>query len=332
MDKKKIIILCVILVLLVAAAVLLAVFMPNIKMGINARKYNLQKADISVSADRIYFLNTGGSDAILIESDGKFAMVDAAEDNDNPRNFEGLKLTGYEDYVVDFVKKIAGDENGRVELEFVLGTHAHSDHIGGFDTLIFDEDITVKTAYLREYDEDRISEYEIESWDNKEVYEQMLDACKKRGVPVVSDISAEPFTFGSFTMQFINTEINPVEGRVGENENAVGLLIEKNGTKAFLSADINNYDGDEDRIAPAIGKVDLLKVGHHGHEGSSTENFINTLSPDIAVLTRGNATPSAEPLKNLNRVNAAIYATGKYGEIIAEFTENGIALFAGIAE
>lgn len=332
MDKKKIIILCVILVLLVAATVLICVFMPNIKMAVNAKRYTLQKADVSAAADRIYFLDTGGSDAILIESDGKFAMVDAAEDNDNPRNFEGLKLTGYEDYVVDFVKKIAGDENGRVELEFVLGTHAHSDHIGGFDTLILDEDITVKTAYLREYDEDRISEYEIKSWDNKEVYEQMLDACKKRGVPVVSDIPAEPFTFGSFTMQFINTEINPVEGRVGENENAVGLLIEKNGTKAFLSADINNYDGDEDRIAPAIGKVDLLKVGHHGHEGSSTETFINTLSPDIAVLTRGNATPSAEPLKNLNRVNAAIYATGKYGEIIAEFTENGIALFAGIAE
>lgn len=332
MDKKKIIILCVILVLLVAATVLLAVFIPNIKMGINARKYNLQKADVSASADRIYFLNTGGSDAILIESNGKFTMVDAAEDNDNPRNFEGLNLTGYEDYVVDFVKKIAGDENGRVELEFVLGTHAHSDHIGGFDTLILDEDITVKTAYLREYDEARISEYEIESWDNKEVYEQMLDACAKRGVPVVSDIPSEPFVFGNFTMQFINTEINPVEGRVGENENAVGLLIEKNGTKAFLAADINNYDGDEDRIAPEIGKVDLLKVGHHGHEGSSTEYFINTLSPDIAVLTRGNATPSAEPLKNLNRVNAAIYATGKYGEIIAEFTENGIALFAGIAE
>ena len=332
MDKKKIIMLCVILVLLVAATVLVCVFMPNIKMAVNARRYTLQKADISASADRIYFLNTGGSDAILIESDGKFALVDAAEDSDNPRNFDALIFTGYEDYVVDFVKKIAGDANGSVELEFVLGTHAHSDHIGGFDTLILDEDITVKTAYLREYDEDRISEYEIESWDNKEVYEQMLDACAKRGVPVVSDIPAEPFTFGSFTMQFINTEINPVEGRVGENENAVGLLIEKNGTKAFLSADINNYDGDEDRIAPEIGKVDLLKVGHHGHEGSTTENFINTLSPDIAVLTRGNATPSAEPLKNLNRVNAAIYATGKYGEIIAEFTENGIALFAGIAE
>ena len=36
------------------------------------------------------------------------------------------------------------DENGRVTLDFILGTHAHSDHIGGFDTVINHPDITVK--------------------------------------------------------------------------------------------------------------------------------------------------------------------------------------------
>ena len=326
MNKKKIILLCVVFVLVVAATVLLAVFMPDIKMNINAGRYTFETADLAASADRVYFLDTGSSDAILIESDGKFALIDAAEDSDNPRNFESLVFEGREEYVVDRVKKYAGDENGKVVLEFVLGTHSHSDHIGGFDTLILDEDITVKTAYLKEYDESRIREYEIVSWDNKEVYEQMLDACEKRGVPVVHDIPAEPFGFGNLTLQFCNTETTPAEEGVGENENAVGLLIEKNETSVFLAADINNLDGDEDRLAEQLGKVDLLKVGHHGYDGSSTEGFINALSPDIAVVTNNKGGISNTPLKNLNRVKAAVYETGKYGDIIAAIAEDGIHL------
>ncbi|MBP5717622.1 MAG: hypothetical protein J6X53_01405, partial [Abditibacteriota bacterium] len=46
----------------------------------------------------------GSSDAILIESDGRFAMVDAGEDTDNPRGFPGLELAGFEDEVVAYLK------------------------------------------------------------------------------------------------------------------------------------------------------------------------------------------------------------------------------------
>lgn len=329
MDKRKLI---PIIALCLVTAIIVAVvyFMPGIKMNINARRYTLTDADLSLRADRIYFLDTGSADAILIESDGKFALVDAGEDRDNPRGFEELAYEGTEDYVVECVKKIAGNEQGKAVLEFILGTHSHSDHIGGFDTLILDEDITVKTAYLKEYDESKINSHETTKWDNKEVYEQMLSACEKRGVPVVSDISEEPFTFGNFTMKFCNTAETEKTEPIGENENAVGLLIEKNGVKAFLAADINNLDGDEDRLAIELGKTDLLKVGHHGYDNSTTENYIKALSPDIAIVTNNKGGISRTPFKNLCSVNAAIYETGKYKGIVAEFTEEGIRLYGNI--
>lgn len=46
------------------------------------------------SGDKIHFLNVGSSDAILLESNGKFAMIDAGEDTDNPRGFADLDLDG----------------------------------------------------------------------------------------------------------------------------------------------------------------------------------------------------------------------------------------------
>lgn len=311
----------------VVLTVITIIFMPQIKMNSNADKFTLTSADLTVRGDRIYFFNTGGADAILIESDGKFALVDGAEDSDNPRGFPELVYEGTEEYVVSLIKKIAGDENGKAQLEFVLGTHSHSDHIGGLDTVILDEDITVKKVYIKEYDESIIRFFERESWDNKEVYEQLISACEKRGVPVENNISEEVFTFGNFTMKFCNTAEPASEELVGENENAIGLLIEKKGLRAFLAADINNLDGDEDRLAEELGKINLLKVGHHGYDGSTTPGFVQALMPEIAVVTNRQGNMSRTPLKNLNSVNASIYETGKYGGIVAEFTEENIVLY-----
>lgn len=330
MTVKRKILIVVVVILMVAATALLTYFMPYISKSLNERNYSLEPVDLSAHGDRIYFLNTGGADAILIESDGKFALVDAAEDSDNPRGFSELIYDGTEDYVVDAVRKIAGDEKGKAVLEFVLGTHSHSDHIGGFDTLILDENITVKTAYIKKYDSSKIRQYEIDAWDNQEVFDQMISACEKKNVPVVHDISEEPFTFGNFTMKFCNTAETDISEPVGENENAVGLLIEKDGVRAFLAADINNLDGDEDRLAKELGKINLLKVGHHGYDKSTTLDFVKSLNPEFAVVTNKKGKISRTPLKNLNSVKAAIFETGKFEGVVAEFTNGGIVLYKDI--
>ena len=330
MTVKRKILIVVVVILIVAATALLTYFMPYISKSLNERNYSLEPVDLSAHGDRIYFLNTGGADAILIESDGKFALVDAAEDSDNPRGFPELIYDGTEDYVVDAVRKIAGDEKGKAVLEFVLGTHSHSDHIGGFDTLILDENITVKTAYIKKYDSSKIRQYEIDAWDNQEVFDQMISACEKKNVPVVHDISEEPFNFGNFTMKFCNTAETDISEPVGENENAVGLLIEKDGVRAFLAADINNLDGDEDRLAKELGKINLLKVGHHGYDKSTTLDFVKSLNPEFAVVTNKKGKISRTPLKNLNSVKAAIFETGKFEGVVAEFTNGGIVLYKDI--
>lgn len=326
-TKKKKILSALIALFVIAATALTIIIMPEVNMKNNLKDVTLYPAESFGAGDRIYFLNTGSSDAILIESDGKYALIDAAEDSDNPRGFPELVFEGMEEYVLDAVKKIAGGKNGKATLEFVLGTHSHSDHIGGFDTLILDEDITVKTAYLKEYDEGIIKDYEIEKWDNKEVYEQMVNACKERGVPIISDINEDPFTFGNFTLKFCNTADTDSAEPVGENENAIGLLIEKGSFRAFLSADINNYDGDEDRLAVEIGKVNLLKVGHHGYDGSTTKGYVESLSPELAVVTNREDGISRTPLSNLNSVNAAVLETGAYNGIVAEFGDEGIKIY-----
>lgn len=290
------------------------------------KDYPFDKGEMIANGNRIHFLNTGGSDAILLESNGKFALVDCAEDTDNPRGFEDLELDGYEDRVVEYVKSVATGEDGKVHLEFVLGTHSHSDHIGGFDTLILDEDIVVEKAYLKVYDESKIKAQEVEEWDNKEVYQQMVDACNQRGVDIISELPMEKFAFGEMQITFYNTEsLN--KKNLGENENAVGTLIEVDGQKAFLAADINNIAGTESAIKDKIGKVDLLKPGHHGYELSSTPAFISTLSPEVAILTNDVNSASLRPKMSLTAVGCPILGTVNNNGIIVQFSNGEMQLF-----
>ena len=88
-TKGKIIIAGIAILLAIVTAVLIY-FMPNINMMQRMKDFSMQTVDLSKHGDRIYFLNTGGADAILIESEGKFALVDGAEDSDNPRGFSDL--------------------------------------------------------------------------------------------------------------------------------------------------------------------------------------------------------------------------------------------------
>ena len=280
--------------------------------------------------DRIHFLNTGCSDAILIESGGKFAMIDSGEDTDNPRGFKNLELEGFEEKVLAYLKEHASGSDGKVHLDFILGTHSHSDHIGGFDTIIADDGIIIDKAFLKVYDSSKIRPAEIEQWDNTEVYEQTVNALNAKNIPIISDMDSTPFKLGNFTLTLFNTEDPVSDTPVGENDQSYGVLVEKNGTRAFLAGDIDNHTGDENRLAPEIGKVDLLKVGHHSYAMSSTADFIKTLCPSVCVVTNRAESVDMETLSRINSIcHPDILITGREDGVLAEFYDNGEIKYYG---
>ncbi|MCL2299686.1 MAG: MBL fold metallo-hydrolase [Firmicutes bacterium] len=275
----------------------------------------------------IHFLNVSG-DAILLESGGKFALIDAGEDSDDPTGNPDLAYAGYEDYVLDYVKRATG---GR--LDFILGTHAHSDHLGGFDTLLADPDVAVGRAYLKRYHEHERFKYDYEyDWDNQEVYDQTLNALHTRGVPLIQDIPAEPFALGEFTLTFFNGEYDSAPW--DENDNSICLLAEVFGQRVFLGGDLNDYGGKETRLAPQIGKVDLLKAMHHGGEHSNTEAILSVLQPRTVIITNREIDLTDKwflgPMRRFHQIAKAerIMCTGGFGGIVAVFGEDGIAYFA----
>lgn len=141
--------------------------------------------------------------------------------------------TGYEQVVLQYLKDHAADGNGKVTLDFVLATHAHSNYMGGW-IQISDPDINVKRAYLKPYRlEMDILCKEKRQWDNQEVYDQMVQALNARGAEIVSEIPTQAFPFGDFTIRFLNTEIDTEHQGIDENDNLVLTLLEKTAPGAF---------------------------------------------------------------------------------------------------
>ena len=269
---------------------------------IMAAKLSSVDADTISAGDgnRIHFINLkskSGSDAILLESKGYFALIDMGEDYDfpdgsNPRYPDRWGITRdngqvLEDRLFRHLKQV-----GVKKLDFILGTHVHSDHIGSADEVL--KRYPVDKFYLKRYSDERITT-QWRLWDNLYNYDNAVKIALERGVNLIQDISDNDshFTMGDMDIQLYNYKNEYDSGGklkkvFDDNSNSIVAVVTVAGKKIYLGGDLDNAEGAEDKLGPVIGKVDMMKWNHHYDATiSNTVNFINNLSPSIVVQTSG---------------------------------------------
>ena len=144
-----------------------------------------------------------------------------------------------------------------------------------------------------------------------------------------STVSTPVFTLGeTMTIEIMHYGL-PSNTIPDANYISLGVKVTANGKTAFLSGDINNYDGAETALAAKLGHVNLLCLGHHGYYGSNTSGYINTLSPDMAILpgdfipvsSEGNPS-TLDTLLDLGKKGTPVYATALYHSIVPAIVVN----------
>ncbi|MDR2524833.1 MAG: MBL fold metallo-hydrolase [Oscillospiraceae bacterium] len=293
------------------------------------KRYPVAAADtafIGTDGSRIHFLNTGNSDAILLESDGHFALVDSGWGSENP-NLKARRQ-GYERSVIEYLKKVAL-RNGTVTLDFVLLTHYHYDHAGGFPAIFSDPAIRVGQAFFRSLEAQEYA-YEHSSWQMEEIFNLVNDAAAAAGVPVRRQLPAEPFQFGAMRLQLFNTDSYDDAKLKGENDNSVVTLVTVNGSRVLLTGDTTAMHGLEKKLAEAVGQIDLLKLCHHGYAMSNSIPFLRGVKPKLAIVTNGLGQVYPNVKWNLvMNARCPYYSTVRENGIIAAFGENGRITLSG---
>ena len=275
-----------------------------------------QEAFTSAGESRIHFLNTGNSDCILLESGGRFALVDCGWGSENP--IAAVRRPGHEQRVIDYLKRVAAGADGAVTLDFILPTHYHYDHAGGFPGILADPAVEVGTVYLREMRASNQKQHELENWGIGETHRRIEEAALARGFAIETALPDKPFALGNMTVRFLNTDSYDNPRLRGENDNSIAVLIECAGRKTLLCGDITAMYGLEKEIGQQAGPVDVLKLGHHGYSMSTSLPFLRAARPKLAVVTNG----IGQVYPNV-RWNLAFYARVS---LYSSVRENGLSV------
>ena len=229
---------------------------------------------------RVYCLDVGQGDSILITNNNKTMLIDASTNEMGSRVVKYLNDLG--------IKKI----------DYLVGTHPHEDHIGGLDNVIKSFDIG--TIYMPNVVA------------TTKTFEEVIDAISAKKLKVTSPKTGDKFTVG-------NAECEVMSIRNDKDD--------YNNCSIVIKMDFNNvsylFTGDAEESVESSRKwphIDVLKVGHHGSNTSSSKKFLEQIKPEVALISVGQGNtygpPTQATLKRLSNIGAKIYRTDENGTIL----------------
>lgn len=246
----------------------------------------VEKKDMTLNSEGnliVHYIDVGQGDSTFIELPNKETMlIDAGEKSESKKVINYINELGYE------------------TINYVVGTHPHSDHIGGLEEVI--KTFNIDSIYMPKV------------VTNSNIYKNLLTTIKnedktiKKAFKDVNIIKDEELNI-SF--------LSPTKDEYSNINNYSAVLKITFGDNNFL------FMGDaeievEKELEPLV-HYDVLKVGHHGSDTSSSLDFIKSINPKYAIISVGKDNKYGHPDKNIIKKyednNIEIYRTDTNGTI-----------------
>lgn len=236
---------------------------------------------------KIHYIDVDQADAILITQGQNAMLIDAGE-----------QQTANE--LVKYIQK-----NQISHLQYVVATHPHADHIGAMSTILDTFSVDKLLMSARKH--------------TTNTYQKMLLSANKRKVEKLIPQVGDHFSLGQAVFEIVG----PVsKNHESDNINNDSLVIKLTfGNQTFLFAADAEKESEQDMIeANQNLKCDILKVGHHGSQTATSDEFLEKADPSYAIISVGKENhyglPDETVLKKLNQANIPIYRTDECGTIV----------------
>ena len=257
---------------------------------------NVNQSDIPENSNfEVHFIDVGQADSALIECDGETMMIDGGNVADS-------------NVVAAYLKK-----EDVTELNYVVCSHAHEDHVGGLSGAL-----SVTKA-------DNI--YAPKTETNTKAYKNFKKKAEEQNVEIKHPNVGDEIQLGSSTVEFLG----PVDENGKDlNSTSIVLKITYGNTSFLFTGDAESDEEEEILNSGADLKSTVLKVGHHGSRTSTSYPFLREVMPQYAVISveKGNSYghPNEETLSKLSDAGVEVYRTDESGDIVMTSDGNSISI------
>lgn len=208
----------------------------------------------------LMFLDVGQGDSILIHSKDKTMLVDTGGVmNYSREKWQERKnkksLTNY--VTIPVLKKL-----GIRKIDYLVLTHGDFDHMGEALKLI--KQYRVEDIYLNQGNFNLLEKKVIKKY--RHVYQIR---------------EKEEIVLGNINIVQINKEFSD------ENDSSSVLLMYYKNKKILLTGDASKKSEEYILNKYNIGKIDVLKIGHHGSKTSTSDELLEELRPSLAIISCG---------------------------------------------
>ncbi|MCX5726228.1 MAG: DNA internalization-related competence protein ComEC/Rec2 [Candidatus Saganbacteria bacterium] len=243
-------------------------------------------------------IDVGQGDSILVEAGGHTMLVDGGgSEFSKDTDYAGANI------VVPFLRR-----KGINKLDLVVLTHPHADHAGGLSEV------------LKRIKVDLILDPQFP--DNSPAYKKFIQLIKVNKIPWKLARAGEVINFGKGIRGYVLAPADPLlKGTISDPNNNSVVIRLVYGKISFLLAGDTEKEAEKRLMgSSALLKSDVLKVGHHGSGGASSDEFLARASPEIALISCGIKNkfhhPNKSALKRLAEHKSKVLRTDLNGAII----------------
>lgn len=253
---------------------------------------------ISKDADlAIHYIDVGQGDCSLIMWEGASMLIDSGESQ-------------YAETVLDYL-----DEQGIEKLDYVVATHPHSDHMGSMSEIISNVDVCKVI----------VPKVKDELTPTTVFYEKFLNSLSAKAIKLTAAKPDTSYTFSGTTAAAVSKIppsfeiLAPVTDYDDLNNYSVVVKLTYGETSYLFTGDIEKKAEKDILEYGADVDADVLKSAHHGSSTSSSEAFIDAVSPEICIIQCGDGNdyghPHAEIVELLDDYGVTTYRTDQYGTV-----------------
>lgn len=258
--------------------------------NINNKDDSIDIGNILDGILQIKVIDCGQADSILLHSEDYNILVDAGEQK-----------------AATSIKK-ALDNFGVKKIDLLVATHPHADHIGGMQKIVEDYEIDTVMMYPTDH--------------STQTYQNLLLAIKNKGCNTIKAVPNNEYSYGDLIIRVLGPSKTDEDDL---NNNSVVLLASFGEIDMLLTGDAS-MDEEKDYVENITDTVEILKVGHHGSDTATSDNLLDTIKPEVAVISCGEDNkfghPTEEVLNKLSKRNIETLRTDILGDI--NITTNGI--------